>query len=388
MKNPSEPAVPIEVVFFDIRDTLGEVDRPGHLVPYAPSTEKLLTSVRKIGCRIGVITNLPENISADQGRRMVTEAVLTQATDGRPAQTIGDFIDSSAIITNKDGRGEKPDPTIYRYAAEKMGVDVTRCMFVGENLIEVLGASRAGMQWQLKPVPPGREFLPPPQQRRPVTPTDSGRAFEQLFEQEHLLGERIFACGEKIVQGLDALNAEQDRLRKETDDRLQRPDAGLPEPKAFQLPANLKLAMGIFVYLIDNFADQVHLRAEEAVIPIATARGLDSRLTKWVFNQHEQARAYFRALDIAWQRINTGDRADALFAVRDFRHCTHAFVVLFKHHAIREDNQLYKIVGEALTDTDDSLLLNIASHTGPADITPYFAFVRTMEEALGIPAPA
>ena len=29
----------IKVVFFDARDTLGEVDRPGHLVPYRPSTE-------------------------------------------------------------------------------------------------------------------------------------------------------------------------------------------------------------------------------------------------------------------------------------------------------------------------------------------------------------
>jgi hypothetical protein len=358
------------------------------LVPYSPSTEKLLSSVREMGWRIGVITNLPENVSAEQGRRMITEAVLSEGANGRPAQTIGDFIDANAIITNKDGKGQKPDPAIYRYAAEKMGVAVSQCMFVGENLIEVLGAGRAGMRWQLKPVPPGREFLPPPQQRGPVTPTDSGRAFEQLFEHEHLLGERIFACGEKIVEGLDATNPELDRLKKATDDRLRRPDAGLPEPKALALPPNLKLAMGVFVYLVDNFADQVHLRAEEAVIPIASARGLDSRLTQWVFNQHEQARAYFRALDIAWRRITTGDPADALFAVSDFRHCTHAFVTLFKHHAIRENNQLYKTVGDALTDSDDSLLLNIASHTGPADITPYFAFVRTMEEALGIPAPA
>jgi len=35
---------PVEVVFFDARDTLGEVDRPGHLVPYRPSTEKLLST--------------------------------------------------------------------------------------------------------------------------------------------------------------------------------------------------------------------------------------------------------------------------------------------------------------------------------------------------------
>lgn len=54
---------PIEIIFFDIRDTLGEVDRPGHLVPYKPSTEKLLDAMKSVvGVRIGVITNLPEGV--------------------------------------------------------------------------------------------------------------------------------------------------------------------------------------------------------------------------------------------------------------------------------------------------------------------------------------
>jgi len=45
------------VVFFDVRDTLGEVDRPDHLLPYRPSTRKLLEAVETLGARLGAITN-------------------------------------------------------------------------------------------------------------------------------------------------------------------------------------------------------------------------------------------------------------------------------------------------------------------------------------------
>jgi hemerythrin-like domain-containing protein len=354
---------PVDVVFFDVRDTLGEVDRPGHLVPYQPSTHKLLTAMRNIGYRVGVITNLPDNVSAEQGRAMIMEAVVQESQNGRPAVTMGEFIDRNGIVINHEAGVDKPNPEIFRFAAKKMGVPVERCLFVGENFVEVLGASRAGMHWQLKPCPPGREFLPAPLVRRPVTPTDSGRAFEAFFEHEHLLGERIFACGERIA---DALK----------DVRI-----------AAEIPEELRLAMGCFVYLIDNFADQVHLSAEEAVIPIAVARGMDPKRAEWVLNQHAQGRAYFRAMDIAWRRITTGDTEDARYAIGDFWRLIEAFVVLYKHHAIREDDELYPTLGSYLTDTDDSLVLGIVSRMGPPDITPYIGIVETMERAVGIHAP-
>ena len=54
-----------DVVFFDARDTLGEVDRPGHLIPYRPSTAQLLEAVStQLKLRIGVITNLPADVTA------------------------------------------------------------------------------------------------------------------------------------------------------------------------------------------------------------------------------------------------------------------------------------------------------------------------------------
>ena len=74
--------MPLKAIFFDARDTLGEVDHPGHLVPFRPTTEHLLEAVSAIGLDIGVITNLPDDVSSDQGRKMITSAVR-----GRPARS-------------------------------------------------------------------------------------------------------------------------------------------------------------------------------------------------------------------------------------------------------------------------------------------------------------
>jgi hypothetical protein len=39
-----------------------------------------------------------------------------------------------------------------------VGVPVKKCLYVGENLIEVIGALAAGLQAVLKPCPPGRDL--------------------------------------------------------------------------------------------------------------------------------------------------------------------------------------------------------------------------------------
>jgi hemerythrin-like domain-containing protein/histidinol phosphatase-like enzyme len=345
----------IKVIFFDARDTLGEVDRPGHLLPYRPSTEKLLSAMKNVGMRMGVITNLPKEISAEQGRKMVRDAVLSET----PMLTIGDFIPESHVVTNHDAGSDKPSPDVYRFAAKRLEVAPEECLFVGENLIEVLGARAAGMQAQLKPSPPGREFMAAPINGT-KSATDSGRAFESFFEHEHLLGERIFKSADKIAEGLRALKRGAD------------------------LPGNLRTGMGFLVYLLDNFADQVHLRAEEAVIPIAVARGMDPKHGQWVFDQHDQARAYFRALDIAWKRVENGDEDDRWHAIGDFYRISESFVLLFKDHAVRENDHFYPEVGSYFSESDDALVLNIISHFGPPDITPYVALVEAMERALGL----
>src|ERR1019366_10751471 len=136
----------------------------------------------------------------------------------------------------------------------------------------------------------------------------------------------------------------------------------------------------------DHFADQVHLRAEEAMIEVAIACGMNAKHGEWVINQHEQARAYWSSLNVAWKRIEDGDPDDRWYALIDFERSIEAFVYLFKAHAVRENFQLYTEAGNFFNDSDDSLVLNIIEHSGPSDITPYIGMVERMEGLLGISA--
>jgi FMN phosphatase YigB (HAD superfamily) len=141
------PTRALEFAFFDIGGTLGERDpATGKLIPFA-STAKLLSSVRDvIGIRIGVITTLG-SLSNAEGRALLEQAGLAG------------FLDPQAFVSEHDTNEiAKPHPEIYRAAAQKAGVPIEKCLYVGENLIEVLGALAAGMKAVLKPSPPGRDL--------------------------------------------------------------------------------------------------------------------------------------------------------------------------------------------------------------------------------------
>jgi beta-phosphoglucomutase-like phosphatase (HAD superfamily) len=366
---------PSPIIFFDVRDTLGEVDSPGHLVPYRPSTQKLLEAVKQLGVRTGVITNLPPDVDDAAGRRMVVEAVLSQDPATGRHVTIGEFIARDDIITNHEAGHDKPSREIFAFAAAKLGAEPSRCLFVGENYVECLGAQLAGMRSLLKPCPPGREFLPALQGKLDGSANDSGRQFEALLEHEHLLGERIFAIGEAIADQVDGL----------VDGKIpaQQPDAWT-SPPAIVLPDALRRATAFFVHLIDHFADPVHLRAEEAMAEVAVACGMERSEVQWVFNQHDQARAYWGAIDVAWRRIESGDDDDRFYALLDLSALNRAFVRLFKAHAVRENNQLYPGAGAFFSDADDALVLNLLQHSGTSDITPYIGMVERAEALLGI----
>jgi histidinol phosphatase-like enzyme len=376
----------IKVVFFDARDTLGEVDTPGHMIPYRPSTEQLLSGCKDMGITIGVITNLPGDprakpgtpefgLTDQQGKDMVTKARLSWNEKETKWRTIGDFILPEHVITNKAAGASKPAPKIYEYAANELKVKLGECLFIGENQNEVIGALVAGMQAQRKQCPPGRDFSPALVGRMEGSAVDSGRQFQAFFEHEHLLGERIFAIGEKIADGLNALTKGQDPPL----------DQGRwISPPVLKLPDNLRGATAYFVHLIDHFADQVHLRAEESMLEVAIARGFPQAHAQWVFDQHDQARAYWNVLDVAWRRLQRGDSDDRWYAARDFAASTEAFVHLFKAHAVRENDQVYPGAGDKFDDTDDAMVLNLISHFGPVDITPFVGMVEKAERLLGI----
>ena len=331
----------VEVIFFDIRDTLGEVDRPGHLVVYKPSTEKLLEAMKNVvGMRIGVITNLPEGVTAQDGRKMLDDAGITP------------YLDAKGLVINHDAGASKPSAEIYQYAAQQVGVPIEQCMYVSENVVEVIGAQAAGMKTLLKPCPPGREFLNTPIAPKPASATYSGRVFELIFEEEHLLGKRIVGCAIKIVQAIEA----------------------------HQSPLPLT-AMNILVYLTRFFIDPFHHHKEEDILfPLAIARGMKPEEIKPILSEHDQGRAYFTAMDTALSRIRSGDDR----ALLDFKLCTTGFIELYKAHGKYEDDILFPAIGKVLTDADDSLLINLVQQRGPADLTPYLGLIQDMEAELGI----
>jgi FMN phosphatase YigB (HAD superfamily) len=133
--------MPIAFTFFDIGGTLGDWDPGRQALTVFNDTVDLLTRLRTIHMRLGIITTLG-SLSIPQGRNILTAAGLSG------------FFEQNGFISehNVGGRG-KPYADIYRFAARRVGVGVGDCLFVGEDLAEVIGAQAAGMQAVLKPRP-------------------------------------------------------------------------------------------------------------------------------------------------------------------------------------------------------------------------------------------
>ena len=94
---------------------------------YGPEIEALLEELRK-QYHIGVITNGP---SEGQFRKLEHTGVLPYV------ETI--------LISGEVGVA-KPDPRIFRMAAERLGVKPEECVFVGDGFqLDVIGAKKAGM---------------------------------------------------------------------------------------------------------------------------------------------------------------------------------------------------------------------------------------------------
>lgn len=194
--------------------------------------------------------------------------------------------------------------------------------------------------------------------------------FDALLRHEHLLGKRIFEIGRRLAKAYGVLTeGKSATLAREG------------------IPASVFQATGLFVHLIDRFADPVHLRAEEAMVSFAIARGMPPEHAQWMLNQHDQARAYWAAIDVAWRRICFGDPMDRYYAALDFRVLTDGFVVLFDAHAVREEGELYEEAASHFTPDDDDLITDIIEHSGPSDITPYVGIVARAEALLGITPP-
>ena len=130
-------------VFFDIGNTLVKVTsvKPLEFEPFSSSVDLLRGMGQTLGLKIGIITNISDGITDADVIRLLKEADLLS------------FIEAGAIVTSDNAKARKPAPEIYQRAAERMGLSVQECLYVGDDLNEVLGAQKAGMAGILKPVP-------------------------------------------------------------------------------------------------------------------------------------------------------------------------------------------------------------------------------------------
>ena len=128
----------IDVVFFDIGNTLGQFNPETGVFQGFPDSVGILTGIRQqLGVRIGIITTL--------GSMANSEAMILLEMAG-----LADHIDRELLISEHDAGVTKPMVGIYRFAASKANKSIDRCMFIGENLVEIIGAQNAGMKAILK----------------------------------------------------------------------------------------------------------------------------------------------------------------------------------------------------------------------------------------------
>lgn len=94
-----------------------------------PNSEKLLKELRSRGYITGVITNGPSIL---QNHKMDTSGL-------RPYCDI--------VVVSGDIGVHKPDPALFTYTAEKLGLPPEECIYVGDHPInDIQGATEAGMK--------------------------------------------------------------------------------------------------------------------------------------------------------------------------------------------------------------------------------------------------
>ncbi len=116
----------------DVASTLYErVMDPSAWIPY-PDTAPTLRALRARGLRIGIVSNVPQDL--------------------RPifaAHGLADLVD--AFTHSFEVGAEKPDPAIFLRACEALGTQPEETLMVGDHPVADAGALRAGLQFHLLP---------------------------------------------------------------------------------------------------------------------------------------------------------------------------------------------------------------------------------------------
>lgn len=94
-----------------------------------PNSPKLLKELKKEGYIVGVITNGPSYL---QNHKMDTSGLRAYC---------------DIVVVSGDVGVHKPDPALFAYTAEKLGLKTEECVYVGDHPVnDIQGALAAGMQ--------------------------------------------------------------------------------------------------------------------------------------------------------------------------------------------------------------------------------------------------
>lgn len=116
-------APPVEELAFHYDKTFGD-----HNVIF-PNSKKLLKELKAKGYIVGVITNGPSML---QNHKMDESGL-------RPYCDI--------VVVSGDLGIHKPDPQLFVYTAEKLGLNTDECVYVGDHPVnDIQGALQAGMK--------------------------------------------------------------------------------------------------------------------------------------------------------------------------------------------------------------------------------------------------
>jgi putative hydrolase of the HAD superfamily len=97
-------------------------------IPY-PEIVNVLREIKQRGYQTGVLTNVPYG--------MEKKYLLQEPNE------IIEYID--VFITSVEVGFRKPNPAGYRELADRMGIDTSGCMFVGDEKLDIIGANTVGM---------------------------------------------------------------------------------------------------------------------------------------------------------------------------------------------------------------------------------------------------
>ena len=136
----ASPCEDIQAIFFDLGDTLVELDGGSGLFVLKPGASQVLSELQALGVRLGVITNVPPDWNLADLQSVLQEPELLDEFE--------------VVVLSSQAPAAKPDPAIYLHAHGLLTdpPPIAETAFVGETLGEIAdgdpateGAKAVGM---------------------------------------------------------------------------------------------------------------------------------------------------------------------------------------------------------------------------------------------------